>query len=70
MLTKFVVTVASVSSSAPAAPSPIALNISPGSEVPAALAAMAPSGISHALVAASATNTAELLPRTDFVNRE
>ena len=67
MFTKLVVSVASVRSTAPAAPRPTASSMAPGSLVPAARAAMAPSGIIHALVAASPAKTAMTLPRTDRV---
>ena len=66
-LTKFVVTVASVRSSAPDAPRPTASSIAPGSALPAARAATAPSGIIQRLVDASAPKTAMALPRADRV---
>ena len=67
MFTKFVVSVASVSSTAPAAPRPTASSIAPGSLVPAARAATAPSGIIQMLVAASARNTTAALPPAERV---
>ena len=67
MFTKFVVSVASASSTAPAAPSPTAASIAPGSLEPAARAAIAPSGIIQTLVSASPKKTAIALPRGDRV---
>src|SRR5262249_18640588 len=67
MFTKFVVNVASVSSPAPETPRPTACSIAPGSLVPAARAATAPSGIIQMLVAASARNTAVALPAAERV---
>ncbi len=63
MFTKFVVSVAVASSTAPGRPRPMAIIIAPGSLECAALAARAPSGISQMLVSARPKNTAAALPR-------
>ena len=70
MFTKFVVRVASVSRTAPDAPMPTARSMAPGSVVPAALAAMTPSGINQMLVNARPRNTAQVPLTADRVYRE
>ena len=67
MLTKFVVTVASTISAAPAHPRPIAAIIAPGSALAATRAAASPSGIIQRLVSSRPRNTAMAAVRSDFV---
>ncbi len=67
MFTKLVVTVATVIRIAPESPSPNACSIAPGLLLPAALAAIAPSGISQRLVSANPRKTAAPALRLDAV---
>ncbi len=67
MLTKFVVTVATVIRTAPDTPSLRAPSIAPGSALAAARAAIAPSGMSHRLVSARPRKTATLARRGEAV---
>jgi hypothetical protein len=67
MFTKLVVTVATVIRIAPDIPRPRARSMAPGLLLPAALAAIAPSGISHRLVRASPKKTAAPALRRDAV---
>ncbi len=70
MLTKFVVTDASVISAAVHQPTPAAASIVPGSSLPAMRARLQPTGISHSAGTASPANTAVAAARPDRVYRE
>ncbi len=70
MLTKLVVTVASVTSTAAPAPASTAASIAPGSVPPDSRASAQPSGISHHAVSVSPSHTAHTLVRAVRVKRE
>ena len=67
MFTKFVVTVASTMSAAPAQPRPMADIMAPGSALAATRAEARPRGIIHRLVRSRPRNTAIAAVRSDLV---